>query len=1299
MRPISTVGLRGEVTFGDTGYLHADNRWNGAADRAAFPDGTEQPGISTAYSPGDTVVHSGSIWVANYANDNVMPGGVYDRAGTGIDPTPAIGDPTTYWTEIGGAGGTFGVRDEVTEEFNNEIFFRLSINTGEFSFQLRAGNVDRFLTNFNIPDYDTALTQEIRLRLVATNGRETTLAAPVGTTFVVQEQNNARLRLVGSPPPGTSFQLTGTGRLSLFNAQIASLEFLRDFVISSGNPRITDNVSNQNSIRLSTVDQDTVGIQVADSGILTQHIADSAVTSAKVDATIATQADVRTAGFRSVSVQERIGTGTANNTIPDTQNNQVLTVSLPSGFNAGMQFTPGPANDILVNSAYNRSRDPSNAAAGYPLQTNVVTLATTAGTNPGVTFSRDANRSQIAQAYAGEAAGSQWSSINTVLIAPYQSQLNFFTAATVGDTLIAYANRDNWAIWRIDAVTENVGQGSNPTTAAHVSAILSAGGPTATTGTNAPLFNGVIPSSAFLVIVPGETPSTATFQSSTVTSADAYRATVEPAIFRFDIDTGNLVYNTTNFTDAPSTVVAPFTSGANNIQALTDIGTALEAAYGSARRVVSTFPTFLSAEPIVETTSDATRRFNLRTLEGQNINNNLLINGAVQVTTAGDASRTFPFTVLSGTVTESFDGGNVSFSTYTVTSPTGASVGQTAGAPPFSFSFTVATNLDFNSTLQLIVGNVNSARSQGIMGAGSTWEAQLNASTNGLPNDETTGIVFIADDSVAVADTWTIAANHGTGGGGDIAFPNVNILSVGDRRLTGVDADTETPFGILTGVPSYPRNQPTAVNSAPLTTLDAIPYNVAVNRRTDNTGPAVSWEPASVVRAVPLASYRDVPNVTINRPGMMSVAMFEVDNMTNEITENNQFFDLRVEANETLPDNNARLPLRHLRVGGVVYDIPAGNTETELVLSPTTPLAAFAGDQTITYTATAASGSTTVRDEPITLSITDINGDPQFTSVMPSVASNTTITFEIPWPNQVALNQRYTIRLNAPLRDSNGEIHNTTVQETITVMDMRPAVTITPPGTTNQDRRRHGSAATDLTDTWTINFGTAVGSLAAGTRNAYESFTIERSTDGGSTYNDVVGSIGIAIDETTGINTFELPRLNIADTDMYRINIADPAATGVLNPNAQPAVIAAERPTFTLDRFISYSYATYATAASTAPTVFFSTESIANGRSFTIRNSSTSTFPIILTVAIDQADGVISTSPLNLITANGNRLVGQRTGADLVNGGPVDTFSTNRNVAVGANAATSGLNAIQWNFGLLAPGDTETYTFGGINNG
>ena len=102
-RPISTVGLRGEVTFGASGYLHADNNWRGATDTTAFPDGTEQPGISSSYSIGDIVVHNSGLWICVTANDNVEPGGTYDTDGTMIPDSATV---QTYWEHIGNTNDT-----------------------------------------------------------------------------------------------------------------------------------------------------------------------------------------------------------------------------------------------------------------------------------------------------------------------------------------------------------------------------------------------------------------------------------------------------------------------------------------------------------------------------------------------------------------------------------------------------------------------------------------------------------------------------------------------------------------------------------------------------------------------------------------------------------------------------------------------------------------------------------------------------------------------------------------------------------------------------------------------------------------------------------------------------------------------------------------------------------------------------------------------------------------------------------------------------------------------------------------
>ena len=101
-RPVSSIGLRGEVSFGATGYLHQNQNWRGAAD-STIMIGTGEPGVSTTYVSGDFVVHDGVVWIANHTNDNVPPGGAYDLAGTGLDPALTN---RTYWTQVGATDTT-----------------------------------------------------------------------------------------------------------------------------------------------------------------------------------------------------------------------------------------------------------------------------------------------------------------------------------------------------------------------------------------------------------------------------------------------------------------------------------------------------------------------------------------------------------------------------------------------------------------------------------------------------------------------------------------------------------------------------------------------------------------------------------------------------------------------------------------------------------------------------------------------------------------------------------------------------------------------------------------------------------------------------------------------------------------------------------------------------------------------------------------------------------------------------------------------------------------------------------------
>ena len=1300
------VGLGGDLGLGPTGYSHGNNNWRGRLEAAVgnTPGPTGATTSTTRYVIGDIVVHNGQLWTAlrgtyppaagqsepadSDINDNVEPGGTFDNAAM------VNGELSPYWLNVGSAGGsgTFGVRDEVTETYSGLVngqprFFRVLLTTTSITLQLTSGDVAIFLPNLNINAFGETLTQEIRVRGRAADGRETTLSAPVGTTVIATQLNGANVQLRASPPPGANFQLTGSGRLNLFRTAVGELEFLRDFVISSGNPRITDNVSTQNSIRLSTVDPETIGIQVADDGITTRHIADGAVGSAQVDATIATQADIRTAGFRSVSVQELVGQGNANNVIPNTQMNEVLTVTLPNGFNAGTQFTPGPANDLLTNINYNRSRDTTEAgdADRYIVSTNIPAFGTVEDGR--IAFSRDSSRTTVINAYSGEPIGATWSSINTILIAPFGNQLTFLSGASVGDTIIAYINRNNWAIWNIDAITENVGSPSNPTAAASVTLKQSPGGFTGITGTMAPLLNGSITEDPYIVIVPGGDASAATFETAVTTSADAFRATVEPAIVRFNIDTGNVVFNPTNFTDAPASVNFALSSGAGAEQALNDIATALLAAFGSARRVSPTFPSFVEAEPIVLSPTESSRRFNLNTVMTQNVNHSFAINGATVSTTTDGVTRLAPFVPDNLTVAQSFDGGDVIFSTYTVESPAGA---DATAAPSFSFSFTVATALDFNATLLRIVGEANSARSAGITGAGSTWEAQVNV--------EGTGIIFTADNSVEIVTDWMIRTNHGVGdanGGGNISFPTLNVLSTGGRRLTGVDSDTVTTYGILTGVPQYPRNQPTAANSD-LTVSDAIPYNVTVNRRSNRgNAPIVDWQPATVVRAVSRDDFppTPMPGVTVTSPGMLNVSNYTLDNMTNQIVENTQFFDMRVQANEAMPGIN-NPTLRHLRIGGTIYDLPpAGDNVTRIEIpQPTTPLNAYAGETIITISAD-PDGGTFVANE--NLAVAFVASDASDTSAIS--AGDQTVMGEnrnipITFPNQTNPSISYTVNVSGNIMAEDGTVHASTGSVNISVIDARPDLTITPM-MDSQDRR----AEDPRTNNFEINFGTNTGnagdSVPTGTLNAYSQFSIIRAIGTGGIEEDYVTTMPIP---ATGRFTLRVPKANDIRTDRY---IVRPVLSSS-NPNGQTAgeVFAS------LSRFLSYSYNTHG-ASGVQQINRTSTMDIADGQPITIINNDLiNPLPIILQVPIE--DVPIDSSTFRLIPgtnpANSDRaLTGVYVATTAVDGYTANRLGPQLDTSVQPNNVTTrSIDYGIWIFGpidgAVPPNTTLTYTIGGV---
>ena len=99
-RPVSSIGLRGEVSFGADGYLHADRRWNRGVDFSGTP-GTAQPGVTTNYRIGDVVIYQNTLWQSlRDDNDNVEPGSQFDRAGV-----PFVqGTAQPYWQLVSGGG-------------------------------------------------------------------------------------------------------------------------------------------------------------------------------------------------------------------------------------------------------------------------------------------------------------------------------------------------------------------------------------------------------------------------------------------------------------------------------------------------------------------------------------------------------------------------------------------------------------------------------------------------------------------------------------------------------------------------------------------------------------------------------------------------------------------------------------------------------------------------------------------------------------------------------------------------------------------------------------------------------------------------------------------------------------------------------------------------------------------------------------------------------------------------------------------------------------------------------------------
>ena len=326
-RAISSVGLLNEVTLGASGYLHTNENWRGGGEGST--PGTAVAGTSTAYQVGDTVVHNGSIYIAARANDNVEPGGIFDRAGL-----PAVGNPgrpQPYWDLIAGAraGGVTSVSSPtgITERllFPGRVSGGVSVLAGTNTINvsnpadpLSSTTINTLRAFGGLPPIgaaDTGIflvgTTTIEFSIRVLDGRSIERASatvPVGANI-----NLIRLNPTSAPGQFDQMSITGVrfpdGTTTIFSISPSPLTW-----VISRDSRLTGDVSINGNTQVDVAyneDANRVDVSIPQGAITTDFIGSQAVSADKVTTDIVTVDRLRDAPFTGTDIQEVVLTGTS----------------------------------------------------------------------------------------------------------------------------------------------------------------------------------------------------------------------------------------------------------------------------------------------------------------------------------------------------------------------------------------------------------------------------------------------------------------------------------------------------------------------------------------------------------------------------------------------------------------------------------------------------------------------------------------------------------------------------------------------------------------------------------------------------------------------------------------------------------------------------------------------------------------------------------------------------------------------------------------------------------------------------
>ena len=1140
-------------------------------------------------------------------------------------------------------------------------------------------------------------------------------------------------------PTGTSFNIGVSNTPVSWNIERASR--LTGDVGIRGTTQIQAEYNEDNS---------SVDLDIQQNSITTPFLADGAATGSKVGADIVTTDRLRDASFTGSEVQQVTLTGDVTNIPSAAASNEQIRFSFPNDFNAGTTIARGALPDIESRGSFilNNGRTPNEFTdttadtldQGYFFETSF-RLRTVPGS---ILFSSTMDQSDLndfdtyntGAVLPGVGSSGNWSSINSILIAPTVAGDSGGTLAndlaaltqpnnfTNNDELVVWIGPSNWAVYRV--VNERrlsptgVQSDIRVLRVAYVSSI----------GT-------------FQATTPRQTHATDPRRNTVYRPVFYFRGNgdldtdpvgrLQPAEYTINIDTAGAVFNAGdpfNITNADAlagetvvvdpdnnnsvTLTSRFSEGANAFDALREIQARLVTLFGPRMGENNQTPDRVVSSPPIAGTGEFAGRvvaiLDLNRRGTPDLDHNFTVSGER------------PHTGQDPIALEVNDGADVQDSIFQLRTPDGS----------YTASFNTGTSETRLMVANRIAGLISATLTPGATNSNERFTATV---LDGVPAGSTT-IAIRSFTSTDPGGPWTFQVDHTVGANSSattgvstsrlpvgtelVDIEPVFRAAVGGTFVAGLTADTPLSLargaerGYITGVPEYPQGQ------------DATGSKYVVNISDDGTtgGRAVTWDeefinstrsgttvnlatqtPADTLSIRGVTNFEDRPtldgdtttggamffgdidvNDTMQAPAADTSGTF----MTHISVPNREgvatVYDTRVRANETANLPTTRPALRHLRIGGTVYDIPTGDSITAIELrvgQDTTPtINAYAAAQRLTFTADADNGLF----DGANLDQYRLNVPANVTvpTAFAIASDNMTGTFTIEIAAGRGPNDTFPISLVGPIIDSNGETHTTTAAIDVNVVDARPAITFTPREII-QDRRFLSGGLNDTND-FTVNFGTVgTGTVAAGTLNAFATYTIQRrittvAADGTQTPG-VFAAIPALTDQmipTTGTATLSVDKYNISDIDDYRVIVVEDTDTNIYGAPTPGAV------QVTLRRILGYSYG----PTTDGQSVVNVTQAIQNGQTITVSNSGNLNVPLTMTVPIEAI--AANNTSFHLITPQGNILP-----ARLRRQSTVQSFRPNR--LAEQNDQNDTIAVGQWQFAEIPAGAlNQTYTIGGL---